>query len=425
MNENLLKNLCKIKGGSGFPEIYQGSDSGDYPFIKVSDMNLGGNLRFIYIANNYVNKSLVAILGLTVFPPETVVFAKVGAAIFLNKRRILTQETIIDNNMMGLIPIDIDPIFLFYFMQSIDFEQYVQTGALPSLNQEIVGEIKVPKYSVTEQHKIAKILTTVDNLIEKTQTLIDKYQSIKQGMMHDLFTRGVDENGRLRPTFKEAPQLYKESELGWIPKEWEAVELSKVVPKAEYGISVSLDDAEGVPVFRMNNLKDGEFVISDIKKSNHIDARKLLLEPLDVLFNRTNSIEHVGRTSVWREQLPQASFASYLVRLIPDRSKLNPEYLNYWLNLPQTQITIRQFATPGVQQVNINPTNLRRTIICIPLSLSEQSKIVEIVTKHRELINAESRYLYKLKEKKQGLMQDLLTGEVRVKVDEIKEETVS
>ena len=69
----------------------------------------------------------------------------------------------------------------------------------------------------------------MDNLIEKTEALIAKYQAIKQGMMHDLFTRGVDEHGHLRPTHDEAPELYKQSELGWIPKEWE------VSPLGEHG----------------------------------------------------------------------------------------------------------------------------------------------------------------------------------------------
>ena len=75
--------------------------------------------------------------------------------------------------------------------------------------------------SLLEQRKIARILTTLDNLIEKTEALIAKYQAIKQGMMHDLFTRGVDAHGHLRPPQAEAPDLYKQSELGWIPKEWE------------------------------------------------------------------------------------------------------------------------------------------------------------------------------------------------------------
>ena len=76
-----------------------------------------------------------------------------------------------------------------------------------------------------EQRKIAKILTTVDNLIEKTEALIAKYQSVKQGLMQDLFTRGLDQHGHLRPPYAEAPELYNKSELGWIPREWEVEQM--------------------------------------------------------------------------------------------------------------------------------------------------------------------------------------------------------
>ncbi|MEH1889008.1 MAG: hypothetical protein V7K92_05885 [Nostoc sp.] len=135
----------------------------------------------------------------------------------------------------------------------------------------------------------------------------------------------------------------------------------------------------------------------------------------DVLFNRTNSIEHVGRSGIYRGQIKQASFASYLVRLIPDQSKLIPEYLNIWLNLPTTQILIRRFATPGVHQVNINPTNLRQVLIALPQKTSEQELVVEKAASNNTRIRTEEAYLNKLKLQKQGLMQDLLTGKVRVK----------
>ncbi len=72
------------------------------------------------------------------------------------------------------------------------------------------------------QRKIARILTTVDNIIEKTESAIEKYNAIKQGMMHDLFTRGIDiKTGKLRSSYEDAPELYKETELGMIPKEWD------------------------------------------------------------------------------------------------------------------------------------------------------------------------------------------------------------
>ena len=202
---------------------------------------------------------------------------------------------------------------------------------------------------------------------------------------------------------------FKDSPVGRIPKDWEVFKLSEVVPRAEYGISVSLDDEVGIPVLRMNNLKNGEVDLTDLKKSASFKAASLLLQPLDVLFNRTNSIEHVGRTAIWRGQIKQASFASYLVRLIPEPSKLIPEYLNIWLNFPSTQLLIRRYATPGVHQVNINPTNLRKVLIALPKEVSEQRRIVEILGSMDETIAHTSSLIAKLKQMKAGLLHDLLT----------------
>ena len=194
-----------------------------------------------------------------------------------------------------------------------------------------------------------------------------------------------------------------------MPLGWYSAELIKVVPKVQYGVSSSLDDGQGVPVLRMNNLHDGKIDVSDVKFSTSAEAENLLLQPNDVLFNRTNSIEHVGRTSLWHGELPRASFASYLVRLTPDLNKLDPEYLVRWLNLPQVQIAIRQFATPGVHQVNINPTNLRRTEICLPQDVREQRKIARILTTMDHLIEKTESLIAKYQAIKQGMMHDLFT----------------
>ena len=90
------------------------------------------------------------------------------------------------------------------------------------------ASLSVPMPPLPEQRKIAHILTTVDDLIDRTEALIAKLRAIKQGLMHDLLTRGVDEHGQLRPPREEAPELYKESAVGWVPREWEISEMREV-----------------------------------------------------------------------------------------------------------------------------------------------------------------------------------------------------
>ncbi|HEY9801787.1 MAG TPA: restriction endonuclease subunit S [Leptolyngbyaceae cyanobacterium] len=310
---------------------------------------------------------------------------------------------------------NLDTQFLYYFLRywMPQFRAIGQTGTQANLNTNIVNATPIILPPIQEQQLIAEILNALDETIAHTTSIIAKLKQIKAGLLHDLLTRGLDENGELRDAIAH-PEQFKDSPLGLIPKDWEIFKLSEVVPRAEYGISVSLEDEVGIPVLRMNNLKNGEVDLTDLKKSGSTQAEKLLLQNFDVLFNRTNSIEHVGRTGIWRGQISQASFASYLVRLVPDTSKLIHEYLNIWLNLPSTQLLIRRYATPGVHQVNINPTNLRKILIALPDTISEQKQIVEKVSVIDSRIGEEEAYLEKLKLQKKGLMHDLLTGKVRV-----------
>jgi len=164
----------------------------------------------------------------------------------------------------------------------------------------------------------------------------------------------------------------------------------------------------------MNNFFEGEADISDLKYTDQTVPEKLLLCDGDVLFNRTNSWEHVGRTGIWRCQIENATFASYLVRLNPDLERLLPELLNIWLNWEQIQIAMRRFATPAVHQVNINPTNLTAIYAAFPLSMDEQCEIVRRFTNIRKTIGSNVMNLAKLHSLKTALMQDLLTGRKRV-----------
>ena len=261
-----------------------------------------------------------------------------------------------------------------------------------------------------EQAKIAEVLSTVDRAIEQTEALIAKQQRIKTGLMQDLLTRGIDEHGNLR---SEQTHKFKDSPLGRIPVEWESASLAVFVPSAEYGISTSLGES-GYPVLRMNNVLDSEAELSDLKFTDAPVPEHLWLRDGDVLFNRTNSWEHVGRTGIWRGQIESATFASYLVRLNPHPDKLLPEMLNFWLNWERIQIAMRRQATPAVQQVNINPTNLRSIPAAFPRNLDEQTAITVRISAVREVLNAYREHLYKLKSMKAGLMQDLLTGDRRV-----------
>lgn len=164
----------------------------------------------------------------------------------------------------------------------------------------------------------------------------------------------------------------------------------------------------------MNNVGEGRAGFGEIKYCSTDTPRDLLLRRGDVLFNRTNSIDHVGRSGMWRHELPEATFASYLVRLNLDPSHLLPEYLSLWLCHPVIRQRVRAISTPAVQQVNVNPTMLRSLLIDLPQTFDEQQQISALLEEADQEIAFERAELDKLRLLKQGLMEDLLTGKVRV-----------
>jgi len=143
--------IGRFRGGNGFPTIHQGISSGEYPFFKVSDMNNEGNETFMDVANNYISEATRRRLGANAFPPQTIVFAKVGAAIFLERKKLLTKASCLDNNMAGFSISDAgaDHRYIYYFFLNFRLGSLVSTTALPSLNGSVLRSIKI---KAAQQH---------------------------------------------------------------------------------------------------------------------------------------------------------------------------------------------------------------------------------------------------------------------------------
>jgi type I restriction enzyme S subunit len=272
---------------------------------------------------------------------------------------------------------------------------------------------RVHRLDPAEQSRIAVVLDTVDEAIAKTEAVIAKLRQVRAGLLHDLLTRGLDNNGQLRDPIAH-PEQFQPSPLGRIPKEWAVASLRHFLDSVEYGISTSLSSEGSLPVLRMNNLAGGEASLDAVKFATCEVPKALLLRDGDVLFNRTNSYEHVGRTGIWRGQLPVATFASYLVRLNPAAARLTSQFLNLVLNMPESQQRMRRYATPAVQQVNINPTQLQLMHVAAPQLVVEQERIAAVASESARPLATETAELVKLLALKSGLMTDLLTGRVRV-----------
>lgn len=185
-----LGGIGQIRGGNGFPNVVQGDAAGDYPFYKVSDMNNEGNGTFMLHANNWISETTKCSLGATAFPADSIIFAKVGAAIFLERKKILTMPSCIDNNLAALV-LDksrADVRFIHYALLPIKFGAFVSTTALPSLSGAVLANINLSLPPLSEQKAIATVLSDMDAELSALESRLAKTRAIKQGMMQELLT---------------------------------------------------------------------------------------------------------------------------------------------------------------------------------------------------------------------------------------------
>ena len=188
-----LKDLGVLKAGSAFPEKYQNQLNGKYPFFKVSDMNNEENEKYMLTANNYISEDIRTELKASVIPKNSIVFAKVGAALFLERKRLLKFDSCIDNNMMALVVKEnIDFSFVYYLLLNMKLSRYSNVGALPSLNSKDVYSIKckVPE-TFEEQKAISRFLSLFDKEISLLQNELLSIEQQKKGLMQLLLTGKV------------------------------------------------------------------------------------------------------------------------------------------------------------------------------------------------------------------------------------------
>jgi type I restriction enzyme S subunit len=209
-------------------------------------------------------------------------------------------------------------------------------------------------------------------------------------------------------------QGYKQTKVGIIPEDWEVVKLNDIFTKSFYGTSESTNEIGKYPVLRMGNMQNGTLIINDLAYIDLEDKefKKYQLKKGDILLNRTNSYELVGKISLFDLDEDFIS-ASYIVAYRPNQKILNSIFINNLLNTTYFQEKIKTLATKGVSQANINPTAFKE-VIKIPLPpLKEQEKIAEILTTWDEAISLHVKLIEEKEQLKIGLMQKLLSGEVR------------
>jgi type I restriction enzyme S subunit len=313
------------------------------------------------------------------------------------------------NHLHRLRPVanDVEPRFYVYFLQSGFTQLGIFEGAgnkttIPNLSRNRLAALDVPHPSLGEQENIVAALSKVRSAIKSHAKSIALAQELKNTTMRELFTRGL------------RGEAQKETEIGLVPENWNVVTIGDVALNTQYGMSVRGQPSGAYPILRMNCQEDGrvhyrnlQFVDLDLGT-----FETFKLNPGDLLFNRTNSIELVGRMAIVEDDQP-AVFASYLVRLAVDERRCLPTYLNYFMNWPATQREIKKLASRAVGQANINASKLRTVQFPLPPTIDEQREIVEILDAIDHKIDLHKRKKVVLEELFKSLLHKLMTGEIR------------
>ena len=278
--------------------------------------------------------------------------------------------------------------------------RFAQGTSFEEIRPSTLIKIQIPLPPIPEQRKIAEILETVDNAIEKTDKIIEKYKRIKQGLMQDLLTKGVVENDELGimnyELRDEKTHKFKDSPLGRIPEEWEVVELGKV-----------FNIFAGGDISKINFYKEKTSKFMYPIFSNTLE-HKGLYGYSDTYKYPANSITITGRGTLGYATPRFEPFNAIIrVLVLVPKQPLNVIFVSEYIN---SMITF-EIESTGVPQL----TAPKASVYKIPLPpLSEQRRIAEILSQIDETIEKEQKYKEKLERIKQGLMEDLLTGKVRV-----------
>lgn len=311
--------------------------------------------------------------------------------------------------------------FIFYSLQHKNITPFIKGGTRAKLNQAELREILIPKAPEPIQARIAEILGTVDAAIEQTEALVQKWQQMKAGLMHDLFTRGVTPDGQLRPTRAEAPKLYQETPLGWIPKEWKVATVGSCLVGIDAGKSPDCPDtpASGDQwgVLKVGAVNSDGFRETENKivMDEELKNPAFLVREGDVLLSRANTSELVGMVCQVMRAPQNLMLSDKTLRLQPDLSRITRRFLTLSLqgSTARRQIEIAATGTSGSMK-NIGQGSVKAIRIVRP-ETDEQTQIARRVDALSETASSLKTQLAKLRAQKQGLMQDLLTGRVRVR----------
>ena len=411
-----IKYIGNLQNGNGFSEELQGQETGEIPFLKVSDINNPGTI-YLNTSINYVSTKQVIENRWNIIPVKSILFAKIGEAINKNHRKINQLKVIIDNNMSAFIHYKkFNYKYVYYIFKEMDMNDFLNVSAVPSLNMDL---LKSYKFSITlnieDQQKIATYLDTKTSQISKTieadKRLIELLKEKRTALINHVVTKGLNPKAKMKDSGIEW--------IGEVPEGWKIVPLLKFLEsKIDYRGATPEKVLDGVFLITARNVKGGkidyeisqEFVLVDqYREIMHRGKPRIG----DLLFTTEAPLGEVA--NIDKENV---ALAQRIIKMRGLSNKLDNYYLKYFIMSFSFQNHLQSYAT-GSTALGIKASNMCFLRLLLP-SKPEQIEIYEYLNKETSKIDQTIKKIEEkielLEEYKKSLIHHVVTGKVMVTI---------
>ena len=359
-----LSEICRFYSGTGFPTVYQGKINDELPFYKVGDIASNVNLGNIYLknCNNYISRKEAEEIKGTIVPKDTIVFAKIGEALKLNRRAITSCDCLIDNNVMGIEPIAdiITTGYFFYFMKQLKLQKYAEKTTVPSVRKSTLEQLDITVPTLEEQKEIELLLNKAAKLILLRKQELDQLDNLIKARFVEMFGEPIAN-----------------------PKRWPVKclkELSSLITNGTTPKGGSENYVKhGIMFLRSQNVWRNRIELDDvafIDESTHNNMKKSSLHHKDILITKTGRINtensSLGRAALFLGADNSANINGhvYLVRL---NGTVVPEFVTTILTGEAYRKYIRKVCVGGIDKRQINVEQVEEfPIILPPFDLQKQ-----------------------------------------------------
>lgn len=385
VSESPLGSLVTIKQGYTFSRSYQGNAEGKWMYVKVADLNSLGNKKYVYRTKNYIDDDVLEKIKATPFPANSIVFPRVGAALKLNNKLLLTEDCVTDDNVIVITVTDEEKCYfeyLYYWFEFQDLGRFCNSGAVPVISGKNLKKELVPLPPLDEQKKISRVLSEWDNAIEKTEALIAAKEKQFEWLLNNLIE---DDFKSCKKTLSEYASIAKKEKI--------------LSADGEKLLTVKLH-CKGIEP----NTRDIKVVLSSKGRPYY---QRLAGE---FLIGRQNF--HNGGFGIVPSELDGFIASNAITTLELNQQKLIPEYLFFHFSRKNYYLRVGHIMD-GTGQKELSDKQIMKLPISAP-SIKVQQDIVLKLSSAKEEIKLLQTLLDKYRSQKRGLMQKLLTGEWQV-----------